>query len=173
MIRDRKCPAGLKAVLTDELLARIVSATPLHRLATVADVANAARWLASPAASYVTGKVIDIDGGAEAPTAGIPVLQGGEKSTRLPGTLLTEIGKEHGPPLLERGDLTPELFQLAVDARQLGPRLPFPEVSLTVPGADEILNLTAEQPQPRVPVHRAGPVLELARADRRDDLLLR
>ena len=81
MIRDRKCPAGLKAVLTDELLARIVSATPLHRLATVADVANAARWLASPAASYLTGKVIDIDGGAEAPTAGIPVLQGGEKST--------------------------------------------------------------------------------------------
>jgi 7-alpha-hydroxysteroid dehydrogenase len=46
----------------------IASATPLHRLGTVADVANAARWLASPAASYVTGKVIEIDGGAEAPT---------------------------------------------------------------------------------------------------------
>ena len=58
---------ALKAVLTDELRARIVAATPLHRLATVADVANAARWLASPAASYVTGKVIEIDGGAEAP----------------------------------------------------------------------------------------------------------
>src|SRR6266568_1964540 len=94
-------------------------------------------------------------------------------STRLPDISLTEVGKEHGPPLLERGDLTPELFQLAVDARQLGPRLPFPEVSLTVPGADEILDLTAEQPQPRVPVHRAGPVLELAGTDRRDDLLLR
>jgi 7-alpha-hydroxysteroid dehydrogenase len=59
---------GLKAVLSDELRARIISATPLHRLSTVADVANAARWLASPAASYVTGKVIEIDGGAEAPT---------------------------------------------------------------------------------------------------------
>jgi 7-alpha-hydroxysteroid dehydrogenase len=59
---------GLKAVLNDELRARIISATPLHRLSTVADVANAARWLASPAASYVTGKVIEIDGGAEAPT---------------------------------------------------------------------------------------------------------
>ena len=58
---------ALKAVLTDELRARIVAATPLHRLATVADVANAARWLASPAASYVTGKIIEIDGGAEAP----------------------------------------------------------------------------------------------------------
>lgn len=59
---------GLKTVLNDELRRRIVSATPLHRLATVADVANTARWLASPAASYVTGKVIEIDGGAEAPT---------------------------------------------------------------------------------------------------------
>jgi Enoyl-(Acyl carrier protein) reductase len=56
---------GLKAVLNDELRARIISATPLHRLSTVADVANAARWLASPAASYVTGKVIEIDGGAK------------------------------------------------------------------------------------------------------------
>ncbi|MGD0558565.1 MAG: glucose 1-dehydrogenase [Streptosporangiaceae bacterium] len=59
---------GLLAVLNDELRRQIVSATPLHRLATVADVANTARWLASPAASYVTGKVIEIDGGAEAPT---------------------------------------------------------------------------------------------------------
>jgi 7-alpha-hydroxysteroid dehydrogenase len=58
---------ALRAVLTDELRARIVSATPLHRLATVADVASTARWLASPAASYITGKIIEIDGGAEAP----------------------------------------------------------------------------------------------------------
>jgi 7-alpha-hydroxysteroid dehydrogenase len=59
---------GLTAVLNDELRRQIASATPLHRLATVADIANTARWLASPAASYVTGKIIEIDGGAEAPT---------------------------------------------------------------------------------------------------------
>ena len=59
---------ALTAVLTGELRARIISATPLHRLATVADVASTARWLASPAAGYITGKVIEIDGGAEAPT---------------------------------------------------------------------------------------------------------
>src|SRR5450755_2397283 len=59
---------GLRAVLTGELRARIVSATPLHRLSAVADVANAARWLASPAANYITGKIIELDGGAEAPT---------------------------------------------------------------------------------------------------------
>jgi 7-alpha-hydroxysteroid dehydrogenase len=59
---------GLQSVLSDDVRQRIISATPLHRLSTVADVANTARWLASPAASYVTGKVIEIDGGAEAPT---------------------------------------------------------------------------------------------------------
>jgi 7-alpha-hydroxysteroid dehydrogenase len=59
---------GLKTVLTEEVRVRIVAATPLHRLSTVADVANTARWLASPAASFVTGKVIEVDGGAEAPT---------------------------------------------------------------------------------------------------------
>jgi 7-alpha-hydroxysteroid dehydrogenase len=59
---------GLTEVLTDELRARIVSAPPLHRLGTVADVANTARWLASPAANYITGKIIELDGGAEAPT---------------------------------------------------------------------------------------------------------
>ena len=58
---------ALNAALTDEVRAQIVAATPLHRLATIADVANTARWLASPAASYITGKVIEIDGGAEAP----------------------------------------------------------------------------------------------------------
>ena len=59
---------GLLPVLSNEVRRRINSATPLHRLSSVADVANTARWLASPAAGYVTGKVIEIDGGAEAPT---------------------------------------------------------------------------------------------------------
>jgi hypothetical protein len=86
--------------------------------------------------------------------------------------LFAELGQERGPPLLERGDLSPVLFQLAVDLLQLGPRLPFPEVPLTMPAADQILDLTAEQPQLRVSVHRSRPVLQLARADRRDDLVL-
>lgn len=83
--------------------------------------------------------------------------------------MIGEFGKERGPPFLGCRELGSELFQLAVDPLQLGPRLLFPEVSLTMPGADQILDLTAEQPQPRVPVHRAGPVLELARADRLDE----
>jgi len=58
---------GLKAALTDEIRAQVTAATPLHRLASVDDVAAAAVWLASPAASFVTGKVIELDGGGEAP----------------------------------------------------------------------------------------------------------
>jgi hypothetical protein len=88
-------------------------------------------------------------------------------------TLPGESGKERGPPFLEGGELSPELFQLAVDLCQFGPRLPFPQVSIATPGPDQILDLAAEQPQPRVPVHRGGPILELACVDRREDLILR
>ena len=63
--------------------------------------------------------------------------------------------EEGGQPFLDR-ELDPELFQLAVDPLQLGPRLPFPQITLTMPGADEILDLAAEQPQPGVPVDRGG-----------------
>src|SRR6266699_62007 len=89
------------------------------------------------------------------------------------GSLLAEFGKKHGPPFLEVGELRPELFQLAVDPCQLGARLLFPQVPLTVQGLGEILDLAAKQPQPRVPVHRGGPVLQLARVDRGEDLILR
>ncbi len=45
----------------------ILDRTPLHRLATVDDVARVAVWLASRDSSYITGKIIELDGGAEAP----------------------------------------------------------------------------------------------------------
>jgi 2-amino-4-hydroxy-6-hydroxymethyldihydropteridine diphosphokinase len=43
---------------------RVLSETPLARWGTPEDVAAAARWLASPAARYITGQVIRINGGA-------------------------------------------------------------------------------------------------------------
>lgn len=58
---------GVDGALDAPTRQRIVDATPLHRLATVDDVARVAVWLASPASSYITGKIIEIDGGAEAP----------------------------------------------------------------------------------------------------------
>src|SRR6266540_2021520 len=61
-----------QAALTDAVRAQVTAATPLHRLASVDDVAAAALWLASPAASFVTGKVIELDGGAEARTVRRP-----------------------------------------------------------------------------------------------------
>jgi hypothetical protein len=65
------------------------------------------------------------------------------------------------------------LSQLAVDALQLGLCLLFLQVSLTMPGADQLLDLAAEQPQPRIPLDLGAPVVKFARADRRDDLVLR
>jgi 7-alpha-hydroxysteroid dehydrogenase len=40
--------------------------TPMGRLGAVEDIAAAALYLASPAASWVTGKVFEVDGGTEA-----------------------------------------------------------------------------------------------------------
>jgi 7-alpha-hydroxysteroid dehydrogenase len=58
---------ALEQALDADSRAQIEAATPLHRLASVDDVADAAAWLASAQASYVTGKVIELDGGAEWP----------------------------------------------------------------------------------------------------------
>jgi 7-alpha-hydroxysteroid dehydrogenase len=58
----------LEAALDDDRRRAVEAATPLQRLASVGDVAMTVRWLCSPAASYITGKIIEIDGGAETPT---------------------------------------------------------------------------------------------------------
>ncbi len=43
---------------------RVLRETPLQRWGTPEDVAQAALWLASPAAAYITGQVVRINGGA-------------------------------------------------------------------------------------------------------------
>jgi NAD(P)-dependent dehydrogenase (short-subunit alcohol dehydrogenase family) len=53
-----------KAVLTsDEAKARIMSRTPMKRLGEPCEIADAVAWLASDAASYVTGEIVTVDGG--------------------------------------------------------------------------------------------------------------
>jgi len=69
--------SALDVVLTnDDLTRQMVEATPLKRLGEVEDIAATALWLASPAGSFVTGKVVEVDGGIEAPNLplGLPDL---------------------------------------------------------------------------------------------------
>jgi 7-alpha-hydroxysteroid dehydrogenase len=67
--------SALEVVLTDDgLRTTMEEATPLQRIGEPEDIAAAIVYLASDAGSYITGKVIEVDGGTEAPTLdmGIP-----------------------------------------------------------------------------------------------------
>jgi len=58
--------SALEMVLTDDSLRKeMVDGTPLARLGEVEDIALGALYLASDASSYITGKVLEIDGGLE------------------------------------------------------------------------------------------------------------
>jgi len=57
--------SALMPFLTSELRARMEEMTPMRRIGSVEDVALAALWLCSPAGRWVTGKVVEVDGGIE------------------------------------------------------------------------------------------------------------
>ncbi len=57
--------SALAPFLNDELRAAMEKMTPMQRIGSVEDIAVGALYLASTAASWVTGKVIEIDGGTE------------------------------------------------------------------------------------------------------------
>jgi 7-alpha-hydroxysteroid dehydrogenase len=58
--------SALETVLDDEAIREeMVRRTPLKRLGRPEDIALCALYLASPAASFVTGKIMEIDGGLE------------------------------------------------------------------------------------------------------------
>lgn len=60
--------SALDMVTEDEgLLGTLEQNTPLGRIGEPEEIASAALFLASPAGSYVTGKIIEVDGGAEKP----------------------------------------------------------------------------------------------------------
>jgi len=65
--------AGLAHVLTDETVReRLENNTPMHRVGQVDDIDAAVVYLASPASSFVTGKIFEVDGGVESPAFTIP-----------------------------------------------------------------------------------------------------
>ena len=63
-----------KAVLTsDEARAKIMGRTPMKRLGEPAEMADVVCWLASDAASYVTGEIVTADGGRMTLNYTVPV----------------------------------------------------------------------------------------------------
>lgn len=57
----------------DELRAPMERSTPMRRLGAPEEIAAAAVYLASPAGGYLTGKMLEIDGGLTAPNYELPV----------------------------------------------------------------------------------------------------
>lgn len=57
--------SALRPFLTDEIRGQMEALTPMRKIGSVEDVALAALWLCSPAGSWVTGKVVEVDGGIE------------------------------------------------------------------------------------------------------------
>ncbi len=69
--------SALDVIVQDEALRTAMeNATPLRRIGEPNDIAAAVVYLASPAGSYITGKVLEVDGGIEQPNAdlGMPDL---------------------------------------------------------------------------------------------------
>jgi 7-alpha-hydroxysteroid dehydrogenase len=64
---------SLDVVLTDDnLRAEFERNTPMRRPGQPQDIAAAALFLASPASSWVTGKIFEVDGGSETPSMQVP-----------------------------------------------------------------------------------------------------
>ncbi|CTQ32272.1 7-alpha-hydroxysteroid dehydrogenase [Jannaschia rubra] len=54
---------ALKSVLTEDIEKTMLSHTPIHRLGEPEDMANAALFLCSPAASWISGQILTVSGG--------------------------------------------------------------------------------------------------------------
>ena len=68
---------ALNTVLTPEIEQTMVDLTPMARLGEVEDIALGALYLCTPAASYVTGEVLGVNGGLERLNMQMPRAWGG------------------------------------------------------------------------------------------------
>ena len=55
--------SALESVLNPEVKKTMLQHTPIHRLGEAQDMANAALFLCSPAASWVSGQILTVSGG--------------------------------------------------------------------------------------------------------------
>lgn len=55
--------AALQSVLTDEIEKKMLMHTPINRLGEPQDMANAALFLCSPAARWISGQILTVSGG--------------------------------------------------------------------------------------------------------------
>ena len=69
-------PAEMREALLPKIDSALASWAPMGRSGMPDDIANAALWLASPEAAYVTGQAITVDGGL---TAGRSMMEFGER----------------------------------------------------------------------------------------------
>lgn len=58
---------ALKSVLNDDIESKMLEHTPIHRLGEPQDMANAALFLCSPAAGWVSGQILTVSGGGVSP----------------------------------------------------------------------------------------------------------
>jgi 7-alpha-hydroxysteroid dehydrogenase len=66
--------SALEVVLgNDEIRTQMEDATPLRRIGAPEDIAAAVVYLCSPAGAYVTGKILEVDGGLSRPNLDLPV----------------------------------------------------------------------------------------------------
>ena len=57
----------------DELREPMEKITPMRKLGDPADIAAAAVYLSSPAGAYLTGKILEVDGGLNVPNLDLPI----------------------------------------------------------------------------------------------------
>lgn len=55
--------SALESVLNDDILETMLKHTPIRRLGEPQDIANAALFLCSPAASWISGQILTVSGG--------------------------------------------------------------------------------------------------------------
>lgn len=74
----QSAPAPLRAVVTDKAaMGKVLSRTPLLRVGEPSEVGSVVSFLASRAASYMTGQVLYVDGGRLALNYTVPVPEDG------------------------------------------------------------------------------------------------